>query len=169
LPIPASTAGPAPQVSEPDRIRIPRLALDLPLVLKVVAPVGEAPDPGPAEAFLYDLSALSGLGGLPGRGNTIIVAQGAGRTPPGRFAELPSLASGDDIQVTWQGRNYVYKVAALCTVARRNFGAITSTTQQETLTLVPSTPNDPILVVRAERNPGSTQGACPEGTTPARP
>jgi hypothetical protein len=154
---PGSFSGPVLQVDEPDRLRIPKIGVDAPLVLRTVGKDGVMPNPGRDEVAIYDFSQFAGLGGVPGKGNAVVSA----------FAGLTGLQVGDEVQVVWRRQLYVYGVVSFCLASTRDFEKVIATTPQEVLTLLPLVPDDPRPFVRAARVGSSASGACPAGTTSA--
>jgi hypothetical protein len=167
-----------------NRIRIPKIGVDAPLTLKVVASNGQLPrTDGPDDVAIYDLSPFPGLGGMPGRGNNIFSGDpdsgtrscSNGTVPPpckAVFFDLRRLARGDEIQVFWERQAFIYRVVANCWVERtgQEVDVLYATTEKEIATLI--TAGGPFvrgsytydLYVRAERIPGSISPDCPAGS-----
>jgi LPXTG-site transpeptidase (sortase) family protein len=100
------------------------IGVDAPVGRFVVGAAGVMPAPtNPVEVAWYDLSAFSGLGGVPGAGANAVFAGHvdeyahipyAGRAlyrGKAVFADLSLLSPGDAIQIAYQGKTLRYAVA----------------------------------------------------------
>ena len=73
-------------------------------------------------------------------GNTVIVAHRFTYTDPeGTFYYLHKLAKGDEVGIFWEGKRYIYKVAAVRVVSPRET-SVEDATEKPQLTLYTCTP-----------------------------
>lgn len=143
----ANNSGPTPgasatPVAPVDRLVIPAISLDAPVVAKAVDSDGEMPSPdGPQQVVYYDFSALPGLGGSPGAGGNTILGGHVDYHDygPAVFANLNDLKEGDRITVRLSdGSEYDYGIQSnrIINPAATPFDEIVSATRQESLTLI---------------------------------
>lgn len=139
------------QLGADDRLLIPKISVDAPLTLRIVATDGQMPDPdGPDDIAYYDFSAWPGMGGAPGRGGNGVFA---GHVDSGRKAckngtkkppceavlwDMPKLKPGDEIQVRVAGQTYKYEVRTneSLNAATAPWDQIVAATAQESITLI---------------------------------
>lgn len=160
---------PAGQRVEGSRIVLSTANLDSELSSSVVPASGEMPSPVGDEVLIYDWSKLSGFGGKPGEGNTIV---GGSRATV--FKTLDEVDAGDVFTLKWDGRELGYSVSSVCFWDSRkgNFEAVVTATGDETLTLLTSYgPTDNVelgrLVVTAKPRTLVVAAAdCPTGLVP---
>lgn len=190
--VPTPTDTPTPK----DHVAIPGI-LDAPLVLQKMGADGSipsAPDNDSVEVVDFT-DQLPGYGGIPGKGNTVMIGNkdsgtsscNKGKTPPPCDAvmkDLHNVSLGSKVEVGWQGKVSQYEVVAVCSVSAdlskpenwQTLLKLYSTTQQERVTLFTFGGNfnqktfnyDSWLVVIAEK-PGTGPMACPAGTTNGPP
>ena len=156
-------AGPAPSTAPVQRITIPRIEVDAPVVVKSTDANGvmESPD-GPWDVAWYDFSARPGFGG-----NAVFSGHVDYRNVgPAVFWRLRELELGDAVQVRLaDGTDYGYRVTAKSTfdAATAPISDIVGPTAKEVITLITCAGTfdratrqyDQRLVVRAERVPTS--------------
>ncbi|MGD0116037.1 MAG: class F sortase [Dehalococcoidia bacterium] len=138
---PTSSASPT-LVSQVDRLVIPAISVDAPVVAKAVDSDGVMPAPdGPQQVVYYDFSALPGLGGSPGAGGNTVLAGHVDYHDygPAVFAKLNDLKEGDRITVQLRdGTEYNYATQSnrLFDPSDTSFNEIVSATPEESLTLI---------------------------------
>ena len=163
--IPTPTQAPAPAL--PDSIRIPRIGVDAPLRPQVVGPdgyFGGGDNDNVVE--IYDLTALGGLGGSPGAGNTIV--SGNQRPGLGNFQHLNTLQVGDEIVITYRGQPYRYSAVIVCRAPNPDFARILTGGQPERVTLLQASGTGATtwLYAVAERQQNTVSRTCPVGSPP---
>lgn len=100
-PIPRPTPSPTPVLGRPQRLRIPRIAVDAPVVPVGITPAGEIePPPGPHLVGWY---AGSPMPGAPG--NSLLTGHLDWRTETAVFWRLRELEPGDLVEVETDGGN----------------------------------------------------------------
>ena len=112
-----------PPFADVGRVRIPSLGVDAPISFRLVGDDGVLPNPvGPDEVSLYDLSALPGMGGLPGEEGSNAVLSGhvdqrtwleyaqVNYVGLGIFAYLDNLTPGQQIDLEVYGGFHSYVV-----------------------------------------------------------
>ncbi|MGA2285807.1 MAG: class F sortase [Dehalococcoidia bacterium] len=139
---PAASPTAVPPVVPVDRLLIPAISVDAPVVAKAVDSNGQMPAPdGPQQVVYYDFSALPGLGGSPGAGGNTVLAGHVDYHDygPAVFAKLNDLKQGDQITVRLRdGTQYTYATQSNRTVnpSATSFNEIVAATPQESLTLI---------------------------------
>jgi hypothetical protein len=112
---------------------------------------------------IYDLTALPGLGGAPGSGNTVVA--GTQRQGSGSFARLNTLQPGDEITLTYRGQSYRYSAIMICRAASSEFARIVGGGPPERITLIQGASGSaPRLYAVAERQANTVATACPAGS-----
>jgi hypothetical protein len=160
---------PAGTVVEDTWLVIHPANIDSPLSSSEVPATGEMPSPVGDEVLLYDWSKLTGFGGTPGSGNTII---GGSRATV--FKTLDEVEPGALFSLRWNGRDFGYSVTSLCFWDSRRgtgFESVVATTTDETLTLITSYgPSGNVelgrLVVTAKPRTLVVSPECPAGLLP---
>ncbi len=138
VPSPTSTATPDPV----DRLVIPAIGIDAPVVSRAVDADGRMPSPdGPEQVVYYNFSALPGFGGSPGDGGNTVLAGHVDYHDygPAVFANLDDLKQGDQITLRLEdGSQYTYSTQSNRVVdpSSTAFNEIVASTPQESLTLI---------------------------------
>jgi LPXTG-site transpeptidase (sortase) family protein len=137
---PTETASPTP-TADIEQLIIPAIKLDAPVTAKPVDVDGQMPSPEtPQQVIWYDFSALPGLGGRPGSGNTVL----AGHVDyhdygPAVFANLRDVRPGDEITLRLSdGSEYKYQTQSNRVVDPNvaSFNEIVASTSDESLTVI---------------------------------
>ena len=161
---PSPEPTPAPSSAPIERLLIPRIGVDAPIVVLGVTPDGVMQDPkGPMEVAWYDFSSYPGFGS-----NAVF----AGHVDYANFGaavfwKLRELQAGDEINVRLtDGTRYTYRVISSNTFSAQDAPVqdIVGSTPQEVVTLITcggtfntrTREYDRRLIVRAERDPGAT-------------
>jgi sortase (surface protein transpeptidase) len=137
---------------------------------------------GADDVAIYDFSAWPGLGGVPGKGNTILggkvdhseACRGGTVPPPCRavFWSLEILGPSDTVDLFWEGQVYRYTVVQSCVMeaAAPGLERMFAATAAESLTLITATGEfdqasgySQRLFVRAAKAGGSIPSGCPVG------
>jgi len=141
-PSPAASPTPAAPVVQVERLVIPAINLDAPVVARAVDGDGQMPSPdGPQQVVYYDFSALPGLGGSPGVGGNTVLAGHVDYHDygPAVFAKLNDLRQGDQITVRLRdGTQYTYATQSnrIINPSSTHFDEIVAATPEESLTLI---------------------------------
>jgi LPXTG-site transpeptidase (sortase) family protein len=137
---PAATATSTP-VADIERLVIPAIGVDAPVTPKAVDGDGHMPSPdGPQDVVWYDFSAIPGLGGRPGAGNTILAGHvdyhGYG---PAVFWDLRDVKEGDAITLVLgdgSEAKYATRSNRVVNPADTSFNEIVASTPEESLTVI---------------------------------
>jgi LPXTG-site transpeptidase (sortase) family protein len=128
--------------SEVDRLVIPAISVDAPVIAKVVSDDRQMADPdGPQSVVWYDFSAIPGLGGRPGGGGNSVIAGHFDYHDfgPAVFWNLAKLKTGDEIAVRLRdGSEYRYITMSnhVVDAGAAPWGTIAASTRQESVTLI---------------------------------
>lgn len=183
------TLAPTPTPEVGNRVRIPQINLNAPLVLQKVSADGGIPSPlnnDSVEVVEFG-ELMPRFGGLPGRGNTVMIGNSdsgttpcdGGKTPPPCLAVMKSLrkvALGDKVEVVWEGASFQYEVKAICNAPANKLPIeVYATTSQERVSLFTyggvfdkkTFQYDSWLIVVAQKP--DTQASCPAGTKEGAP
>ncbi len=127
---------------EGDRLVIPKIGVDAPMTMRVVAGDGIMQNPeGPTDVAWYDFSAISGLGGRPGVGGNTVISGHVDYHDygPAVFWDLQKLDPGDEITVHLRdGSEYKYSVEWNRTIdpAAISWNDVVAATPQESVTMI---------------------------------
>jgi LPXTG-site transpeptidase (sortase) family protein len=137
---PTETASPTPVPPDIERLIIPSINVDTRVTPKAVASDGQMPSPvGPQEVIWYDFSALPGLGGRPGDGNTVLAGHVDYGVDPAVFWDLRDVKEGDEITlVLVDGSEYKYTARSnrIVDPSATSFNEIVASTPEESLTVI---------------------------------
>jgi LPXTG-site transpeptidase (sortase) family protein len=128
-----------------DRLLVPSVGIDAPIVYKAVGGDGVMPNPkGPEEVAYYDFAQWQTLGGLPGAGGNIVMAGHVDyiNYGPAVFWKVRDLQAGDMVTIRMtDGTEYNYKIEFNKQVPGDypNWNAIVSSTEDESVTLITCT------------------------------
>ncbi len=189
---PPSASATATEVIPPDdRIRIPAISVDAPLVVRVVPRSGSLEDPPtPDDVAIYDFKEFGpSFGGTPGAGTILVAGKldsgrapcKSGTVPPpctGVFWELNRLRPGNPIKLYWQRAAYEYTVVSSCwfdNSTGADFTRVVAAGTVEVLRLTTAGGNwngkaySHTLIVTAERSSGSASKDCFQGASAVAP
>ena len=127
---------------EGDRLIIPKISIDAPMTMRVVAIDGIMQNPeGPKDVAWYDFSAISGLGGRPGVGGNTVISGHVDYHDygPAVFWDLRKLEPGDEITIHLRdGTEYKYSVEWNRTIdpAGISWNDVVAATPDESLTMI---------------------------------
>lgn len=185
---PTSIPTPTPEVG--NRVRISSIKLNAPLVLQKVETDGGIPAPVNNDSVevveFGDL--MPKFGGLPGRGNTVMIGNydsgttscNQGKTPPpclAVFKSLHEVTKGDKVEVVWEGTTIQYEVKAICNVPANKLPIeVYATTSEERISFFTyggvfdkkTFQYSHWLIVIAQK-PESQATSCPAGTSDGPP
>jgi LPXTG-site transpeptidase (sortase) family protein len=139
--MPTAAVSPVP-ASEVERLVIPAINVDAPVITKVVSDDRQMADPdGPQSVVWYDFSAIPGLGGSPGAGGNSVIAGHFDYHDfgPAVFWNLDKLKAGDEIAVRLRdGSEYRYRTMSnhVVDAAAAPWASIVASTRQESVTLI---------------------------------
>jgi hypothetical protein len=138
--------------------------IDAPLTLFTVGPDGRMPDPAMTEFGIYDFAptGIPGVGGMPGRGNTVVAGNNGNAANPGVLRRFTP-AQGDEIRLDINGIAFSYRIVAFCLAQNSQFTAIVGSGFAESLTLIQGAGGNTRAYVVAERQPNSLPRSCPAG------
>ena len=139
--MPTATTTPTP-LAEVERLIIPAINVDAPVIARTVADNGLMPSPdGPEDVILYDFSALPGLGGSPGGGGNAVFAGHVDYYDygPAVFSDLHDIKDGDQITVRLRDGTqleYTARSNRIVDPAATRFNDIVAATPEESLTVI---------------------------------
>ena len=124
-----------------ERLIIPSIRVDAPLVAVKVGADGSMPSPPSlTEVAWYDFSGMPSLGGSPGNGGNVVLAGDAGRTGVGLgvFSALARAAPGDFVLIRLTGGEVCYRIEfnKLAFTTEVDFGVVVRATAEESVTLI---------------------------------
>lgn len=139
--VPTAAVSPVP-ASAVERLVIPAISVDAPVITKVVSDDRQMADPdGPQSVVWYDFSAIPGLGGRPGSGGNSVIAGHFDYHDfgPAVFWNLDKLKAGDEIAVRLRdGSEYRYTTMSnrVVEAGAAPWASIVASTRQESVTLI---------------------------------
>jgi LPXTG-site transpeptidase (sortase) family protein len=134
---------PSPTPASPvERLIIPAIQVDAPVMTKIVSSDRRMPDPeDPRSVIWYDFSAIPGLGGRPGGGGNSVLAGHFEYHDfgPAVFWNLGNLRQGDEIDLRLQdGTEYRYAARSndVVDATSASWDDIVASTSEESVTLI---------------------------------